>query len=52
VVKVCLPGGQARPFRHNQMALMTVTGAKGSVVNFSQVRRAAFPASGPPFMQP
>ncbi len=27
VVKVCLPGGQRRPFRHNQMALMTVTGA-------------------------
>lgn len=37
VVKVCLPGGQARPFRHNMMALMTITGAKGSVVNFSQI---------------
>jgi DNA-directed RNA polymerase I subunit RPA1 len=37
VVRACLPGGQARPFRHNQMALMTVTGAKGSVVNFSQI---------------
>jgi len=37
VVKVCLPGGQRRPFRHNMMALMTVTGAKGSVVNFSQI---------------
>ena len=37
VVKACLPGGQRKPFRHNMMALMTVTGAKGSVVNFSQV---------------
>ena len=37
VVKICLPGGQAKPFRHNMMALMTVTGAKGSVVNFSQI---------------
>jgi DNA-directed RNA polymerase I subunit RPA1 len=37
VVKVCIPGGQRKAFRHNMMALMTVTGAKGSVVNFSQV---------------
>jgi hypothetical protein len=37
VVKACLPAGQVRAFRHNMMALMTVTGAKGSVVNFSQV---------------
>ncbi|EFN50512.1 hypothetical protein CHLNCDRAFT_55800, partial [Chlorella variabilis] len=37
VVKACLPGGQRKPFRHNMMALMTVTGAKGSVVNFSQI---------------
>lgn len=37
VVKACLPGGQAKVFRHNMMALMTVTGAKGSVVNFSQI---------------
>lgn len=37
VVKACLPDGQRKPFRHNMMALMTVTGAKGSVVNFSQV---------------
>ena len=37
VVKVCLPGGQAKPFRHNMMALMTITGAKGSVVKFSQI---------------
>lgn len=37
VVKACLPHGQAKPFRHNMMALMTVTGAKGSVVNFSQI---------------
>ncbi len=37
VVKACLPGGQRKAFRHNMMALMTVTGAKGSVVNFSQI---------------
>ena len=37
VVKACLPGGQAKTFRHNMMALMTMTGAKGSVVNFSQI---------------
>ena len=37
VVKACLPKGQVKPFRHNMMALMTVTGAKGSVVNFSQI---------------
>ena len=37
VVKACLPGGQAKSFRHNMMALMTMTGAKGSVVNFSQI---------------
>jgi hypothetical protein len=37
VVKACLPDGQRKAFRHNMMALMTITGAKGSVVNFSQV---------------
>ncbi|KAL4526208.1 hypothetical protein Ndes2437B_g07463 [Nannochloris sp. 'desiccata'] len=37
VVKACLPAGQLKPFRHNMMALMTITGAKGSVVNFSQI---------------
>ena len=37
VVKACLPEGQAKSFRHNMMALMTMTGAKGSVVNFSQI---------------
>lgn len=37
VVKVCLPNGQTKAFRHNMMALMTMTGAKGSVVNFSQI---------------
>jgi DNA-directed RNA polymerase I subunit RPA1 len=37
VVKACLPAGQAKSFRHNMMALMTMTGAKGSVVNFSQI---------------
>jgi hypothetical protein len=47
VVKACLPHGQRKPFRHNMMALMTVTGAKGSVVNFSQVRGAAGAAGLP-----
>eukprot|EP00208_Stichococcus_sp_RCC1054_P004326 CAMPEP_0206143018 /NCGR_PEP_ID=MMETSP1473-20131121/19032_1 /ASSEMBLY_ACC=CAM_ASM_001109 /TAXON_ID=1461547 /ORGANISM="Stichococcus sp, Strain RCC1054" /LENGTH=1731 /DNA_ID=CAMNT_0053538243 /DNA_START=203 /DNA_END=5398 /DNA_ORIENTATION=- len=37
VVKSCLPGGEQKPFRHNQMAIMTSTGAKGSGVNFSQI---------------
>jgi DNA-directed RNA polymerase I subunit RPA1 len=37
VIKACLPAGQLKPFLHNCMALMTVTGAKGSVVNFSQI---------------
>lgn len=37
VVRACLPGGQEKAFRHNMMALMTVTGAKGSLVNFSQI---------------
>lgn len=37
VVKACLPRGQAKPFPANCMSLMTVTGAKGSVVNFSQI---------------
>ena len=37
VVKACLPRGQAKPFPDNCLSLMTVTGAKGSSVNFSQI---------------
>jgi hypothetical protein len=37
VVKACLPRGQAKPFPLNGLSLMTVTGAKGSGVNFSQI---------------
>ena len=32
-----LPGGQLKPFPSNCMSLMTVTGAKGSNVNFNQI---------------
>ena len=35
--QVCLPKGQIKPFPHNCLSLMTVTGAKGSLVNFSQI---------------
>ena len=37
VIRTCLPDGQLRPFPYNNMALMTQTGAKGSIVNFSQI---------------
>eukprot|EP00884_Botryococcus_braunii_P022722 jgi/Botrbrau1/9133/Bobra.160_3s0008.2 len=37
VVKVCLPEGQQKPFPDNCLSLMTVSGAKGSNVNFSQI---------------
>lgn len=37
VVKVCLPDGQQKPFPANCLSLMTVSGAKGSNVNFSQI---------------
>ncbi|KAK9840861.1 hypothetical protein WJX84_010134 [Apatococcus fuscideae] len=37
IVKACLPGGQQKPFPHNCLSLMTVSGAKGSLVNFSQI---------------
>ena len=37
IAAACLPGGQLKPFPRNQFALMTVTGAKGSIVNFSQI---------------
>ena len=36
-MQVCLPKGQIKPFPHNCLSLMTVTGAKGSLVNFSQI---------------
>lgn len=37
VVKVCLPSGQVKPFPRNCLSAMTITGAKGSLVNFSQI---------------
>ncbi|GFR43873.1 hypothetical protein Agub_g5002 [Astrephomene gubernaculifera] len=37
VIKVCLPGGQWKAFPRNTLSLMTITGAKGSLVNFSQI---------------
>lgn len=37
VVKACLPDGQQKPFPLNCLSLMTVSGAKGSNVNFSQI---------------
>ncbi len=37
IIEACLPDGQLRPFPHNNMALMTSSGAKGSMVNFSQI---------------
>ncbi len=36
-VKTCLPSGQVIPFPQNCFALMTSSGAKGSMVNFSQI---------------
>ena len=37
VVGTCLPSGQAKAFPRNCLSLMTITGAKGSMVNFSQI---------------
>ncbi|GIL46561.1 hypothetical protein Vafri_3552 [Volvox africanus] len=37
VIKVCLPAGQVKAFPQNCLSLMTITGAKGSLVNFSQI---------------
>ncbi|KAM0755051.1 DNA-directed RNA polymerase [Meredithblackwellia eburnea MCA 4105] len=37
VIKTCLPGGLVKPFPHNNMQTMTVSGAKGSNVNASQI---------------
>ncbi|EPS35469.1 hypothetical protein H072_11162 [Dactylellina haptotyla CBS 200.50] len=37
VIKLCLPNSLVRPFPRNQMQAMTVSGAKGSDVNASQI---------------
>ncbi|EGG19637.1 RNA polymerase I [Cavenderia fasciculata] len=37
IIDTLIPGGQRKPFPENNFSLMTVSGAKGSVVNFSQV---------------
>ena len=39
-VKVCLPSGTKKPFHRNCLSLMTMSGAKGSMVNFSQIAAA------------
>jgi hypothetical protein len=36
-VKKCLPHGTRKPFPKNCLSLMTQSGAKGSMVNFSQI---------------
>ncbi|KAK6331541.1 hypothetical protein TWF730_004615 [Orbilia blumenaviensis] len=37
VIKLCLPSSLVKPFPRNQMQAMTVSGAKGSDVNASQI---------------
>lgn len=37
LIKTCLPHGLVKPFPHNHMQAMTVSGAKGSNVNASQI---------------
>jgi len=37
IIKSCLPDGLVVPFPHNTFSLMVLTGAKGSMVNQSQV---------------
>jgi DNA-directed RNA polymerase I subunit RPA1 len=37
IVQKCLPSGLSVPFPYNSFSIMTVTGAKGSIVNQSQV---------------
>lgn len=37
VIETCLPSGLCKPFPRNGMSTMTVSGAKGSNVNFSQI---------------
>ncbi|XP_049852539.1 DNA-directed RNA polymerase I subunit rpa1-like [Schistocerca gregaria] len=36
-IDACIPGGQMKPFPANNLSLMTVSGAKGSRVNFAQI---------------
>lgn len=37
IIKSCIPNGQLKSFPNNCLSLMTMTGAKGSLVNFSQI---------------
>lgn len=37
IIKACLPAGQSKPFPANAFSLMVLTGAKGSMVNHSQI---------------
>eukprot|EP00201_Polytomella_parva_P014628 CAMPEP_0175069470 /NCGR_PEP_ID=MMETSP0052_2-20121109/18211_1 /TAXON_ID=51329 ORGANISM="Polytomella parva, Strain SAG 63-3" /NCGR_SAMPLE_ID=MMETSP0052_2 /ASSEMBLY_ACC=CAM_ASM_000194 /LENGTH=1785 /DNA_ID=CAMNT_0016336545 /DNA_START=347 /DNA_END=5704 /DNA_ORIENTATION=- len=37
VIKACLPSGQVKAFPGNCLSAMTISGAKGSLVNFSQI---------------
>ena len=37
IISTCLPIGQVKSFPDNQMARMILSGAKGSMVNFSQI---------------
>ena len=37
IIEKCLPAGQLKPFPHNCFALMVNSGAKGSLVNHSQI---------------
>ena len=37
IIGACLPSGQLKAFPANGMSLMTLSGAKGSAVNFSQI---------------
>ncbi|PVU90353.1 hypothetical protein BB561_004906 [Smittium simulii] len=37
VIESAIPNNLVKPFPHNRMMLMTVSGAKGSQVNFSQI---------------
>lgn len=39
-VKKCLPFGTKKPFSKNCLSIMTISGAKGSLVNFSQIAAA------------
>ncbi|KAI9906876.1 hypothetical protein PsorP6_003606 [Peronosclerospora sorghi] len=37
IIKTCLPSGQSKAFPKNNFSLMVLTGAKGSMVNHSQI---------------